>query len=315
MRRRRSGCDPRHFRHGLLVAFCLVALGACTQTPTEITPLPRAIGEVAAVLLQVTSLAPLQADTEGVYYLWSLQERNQSAPLGSFFVDAGGQIVDENGVPKREFTADDFSIRKTLGLLITIEQPGAAPSNPTGMQILSGTFIEGVADLTVPISSAIREASGSLRVFTPTDGVDNNESSGVWMQQADGSPSLTIPDTSAALLYETFIDVGAQFLPVGRFDTADEADTVNQFSEELFPAPDRPGEDLLRNAPEGLVFPIDLSGARVTISLEGRGASDFARQSQLIVLEVILPGGLIGGEQIHFVNRTVSFPTGKAVLY
>lgn len=296
------------------IVFSLVALGACNQTPTEITPLARSIGAVDAVLLQVTSLAPLQADIEGVYHLWSLGERNRSDLLGAFLVDTGGQIVDENGAPKNDFTGDGIEIRDTLGLLITIEQPGASPSTPRGMQILAGTFVEGVAELTVPISPAIRDASGSLRVFTPTDGVGNNEGSGVWMQQADGSPSLSIPDTTAALQYETFIDIGGLSLPVGRFEVADAADTVNPFSEGLFPAPGRPGEDLLRNAPEGFVFPANLSGARVTISLEGR-TNDFARQSQLIVLEVILPGGLIGGEQIRFVNRAASFPTGKAILY
>ena len=79
------------------------------------------------------------------------------------------------------------------------------------MQIISGTFIDRVAELTVPISSSITSASGTLRVFTPTDGPDTNENSGVWMVDAAGEPSLNMPDTSAALQYETFIEIGAEY--------------------------------------------------------------------------------------------------------
>jgi len=299
-------------RSSLGVALLLAT--SCNQTPTEITPLPRAIGEVESVLLQVDNLAPLDTATQGVYFLWALLERNQAESLGPFFIDESGQIVDDTGAVKSQFTSDGFSIRRTLGLLITIELPGTSPGSPSGMQILSGTFVDGVADLTVPISRDIRNAAGSLRVFTPTDGPDTNETSGFWMQDRNGDPSLDTPDTTAALVYETFIDISGRSLPVGRFEVPDAADDVNQYSEELFPAPERPGEDLLRNAPEGLSFPTDISGARVTISLEGR-RNDFVQRSQLVVLEAILPLGLRGGEQIAFVNRTDSFPTGKGVLF
>lgn len=293
----------------------LIGLAACGDTPTQITPLPRAVGEVQGVLLQVDSLEPLDPATQGIYYVWALRERNQAERLGSFFIDAAGQIVDEAGAPITRFTSEEFEVRRTLRLLITIEIPGEPPESPSGMQILTGTFIDGVATLVVPISTAITEASGSLRVFTPTDGPATNEASGLWMVDAAGEPTLSIPDSTGALTYETFIELGGQTINLGRFEVGDETDDNNRFSAEQFDPPAAPGEDLLLNAPEGLTFPTDLSGARVTVSLEGR-VNDFISRSQLIVLDATLPAGLQGGEIVPFVNRAaVTFPVGKAVLF
>lgn len=288
---------------------------ACGGTPTEITPLPRSVGEVEGVLIQLDSLAPLpDPATDGVYVLWSIINRGEARELGEFFIDAGGTIVDAAGNPIERFESDDFPVRQTLSLLITIESPLSRSDTPQGTQILSGTVVDGVANLTVPISTAITGASGSLRVFSPTDGPNTNEASGFWMIDEEGEPLLSIPDTTAALVFETFVEVQGRSLPVGRFERADDADDVNQYSSDQFPAPEVPGEDLLLNAPEGLIFPANLGGARITISLEGR-FNDFVSQGQLVVLEAILPPGLTGNETIPFINRTASFPRGRAVLY
>ncbi len=287
---------------------------ACNQTPTEITALPRAVGEIDAVWLQLSGLKPLDPATEGVYHLWAIGQRNRSNSLGAFFINASGQITDANGVPRTQFPANGFSLQNTRSLLITIEASADAPNSPAGTQILTGTFVDGVANLSVPISTNIRNAAGSVRIFTPTDGPDTNENSGFWFQDANGDPSLDLPDTTAALSYEVFVEVGGMTIPVGRFERPDTADDNNRFSSTAFPAPERPGEDLLVNPPEGLTFPLDLSGARITISLEGR-FNDSPQRSQLIVLEVVLPAGVAGGEQIAMVNRTDSFPSGKALLY
>ena len=299
-----------------LFALSLILVGACNQTPTEITPLPRALGEVEAVRVNMSSLAPLDQATEGSYILWGLGERNQTTRLGEFFIDrTSGAVVDANGAPLDTFSSTDVALRTLQGILVTIEANPSTDS-PTGMQLISGTFVDRVAALTVPISSDITSASGSLRVFTPTDGPRNNENAGVWMVDAAGAPSLSMPDTTAALQFETFIDVGGQNLNVGRFDVVDNRDDFCRFCASIpaFPQPERPGDDLLLNPPSGLVFPIDLSGATVRISLEGR-FNDFAQQSQLIVLEAVLPSGLVGGEIVAFANLAASFPSGQAVLY
>jgi len=293
-----------------------MTFAGCNQTPTEITPLPRALGEVEAVYFEATGLKPLDPATEGVYVLWALRDRNQAGLLGDFYIDATGAVVDVEGNPQPEFRTEEFAMRNINGLLVTIEIQGGNWEAPSGMQILSGTYIDRVANLIVPISTAITSAGGSLRVFTPTDGPNTNETSGFWMVDAAGDPSLNVPDTSAALEYETYIEIGGQNLNVGRFESAGTADDFCRFCAENadFPPPERPGDDLLENTPEGLVFPTDISGATVRISLEGR-FNDFVGQSQLVVLEAVLPAGLTGGEIISFTNLAGSFPTGRSVLY
>lgn len=299
----------------LLLACALVALGSCGDTPTEITPLTRAVGEVQGVMLNVDNLAPVDPATQGVYTLWALMERNQTERLGQFAIDSSGDVVDENGTPIERFQSDEFAERKTLRILVTIELAGLDRDSPQGLQVLSGTVIEGVADLTVPISTTITEAGGNLRVFTPTDGPGTNETSGFWAVALDGSPSIDLPDSTGALVFETFVEIDGNLISVGRFESPDEADDRNPFSSEEFPAPERPGEDLLLNAPEGLSFPADLSGARVTISLEDR-FSIFRNRSQLIVLEAMLPQNLSPDQIVPFTNRAEeTFPTGRVVLF
>ncbi len=298
----------------LLLLLCAALLPACNQTPTEITPLPRAVGEIQAVLVDVSSLKPLDPATEGIYYLWALLERNESRSLGAFNVGASGQIVDTSGATQREFRSDQFQLRKTLGMLITIEAEAAAPESPSGMQVLSGTFIEGVATLTVPISSAITSGNGSVSIFTPTDGPNTNETSGFWMVNPNGDPLVNLPDTTAALVYETFVDFDGHSLNVGRFDRPDRADDFCRFCADVAPPPSGPGEDLLVNPPDGVAFPADLAGARITVSLEGR-TNDFARRSQLVVLEGFVPIGVTPGTIVPLINRADSFPAGTAVLF
>lgn len=263
--------------------------------------------------MNMQGLEPL--GDQGVYMLWGLGERNEARLLSPFYIDESGAVVDVNGVPIDTFTTDEVAMRTLQGILVTIEL-GAESESPTGMQVISGTFIDRVADLTVPISSDITSANGTLRVYTPTDGPATNENSGFWMVDALGEPSLNMPDTTAALQYETFIEIGGQNLNLGRFDLVDREDDVCRFCAEIeeFPQPERPGDDLLQNPPDGLVFPTDISGAIVRISLEGR-VNDFVQQSQLIVLEAFLPSGLVGEEIVGFTNLAASFPTGQAVLY
>lgn len=292
----------------------MTLLPACNNVPTEITPLPRAVGEIEAIYMQLNQLQPLDPATQGVYTLWALTDRGQADRITDFYVSDDGAIVDASGTRIVRFTTENFALRKTISLLISIELSATPSDAPAGMQILSGTFVEGVAILAVPAPATIFSASGTLRLFTPTDGPDTNETSGVWAITASGAPSLLLPDTTAALQYETFVDVQGRSLPVGRFDRVDQKDDANAYVSTLFPVPERPGEDLLLNAPEGLTFPADLRGNRVSISLEGR-FNDYVQQSQLVVLEGIVPIGATGGETIILFNRTASFPSGTAILY
>ena len=129
----------------------------------------------------------------------------------------------------------------------------------------------------------------------------------------DGEPLLQLPALNNIFSWEHYMVIDGQTLSMGRFRSPDLADFINPFSGSL-PAPPFPGEDFLFNAPSGIVFPADLAGAHLLLTLEPT-FDDTAEPSQLVVLEAFLPGGLQGGEIIELINRTADFPTGTAAIF
>ena len=300
-------------RHRIAINLLLAAATiACGQTPTEFRPLPASLGDVRGVAMGFEQLRP-RGEDQGTYAAWINLDRGNVVPLGKFSVNEAGQPLDENGEVIERFEADQ-RVFGAVSVLITIEvNPDAIGNVPAGTAILQGPFFEGIAELVVPVPFGIESAAGRYRVFTPTDGPDTNEGSGVWAIDTEGEPLLDLPPTNNIYAYEHFMIINGTPVIMGRFRAIDAPDTIcAHCGEEV--APEVPGEDFLVNAPEGLVFPADLTGARLIVTLEGI-VSDFADPSQLVVMDVILPAGLEGGEIIELTNRTALFPAGRAVIF
>jgi hypothetical protein len=308
-RRRCSGTSRRtRFALALLLVF---ATQACGNTPRQFNPLPAALGDLRGLALGFEGLLPLR-DEEGRYAVWVSLDNRDIVGLGPFNVDDAGRPINPNGEVIERFTADR-NLFSAVSVLITIEPGGLPGATPGQAAILQGPFIDGVAQLSVPAPILVDQIRGSYRVFTPTDGPDTNEGSGVWAVSVDDEPLLALPPLNNVYAWEHYMIINGQTLTMGRFLTPTAADFANPFSGPE-PAPEFPGEDFLVNAPAGLDFPADLGGARLLLTLEPR-LNDTADPSQLVVLEAILPAGLQGGEIIEMTNRTADFPTGTAVIY
>ena len=211
------------------------------------------------------------------------------------------------------FTASE-SLFSAISILIAIEPTGDIGDAPSEAGILQGPFIDGIATLVVPFPAGIQEASGSYRVFTPTDGPNTNEGSGVWAINANGQPTMTLADINNIYMYEHFVVINGIPVTMGRFRTTNTKDLRNPWSGPMnTEAPAVPGEDFLANAPAGLTFPADLSGSQLLVTLEAL-YGDRVEPSQLVVLEGTLPA-VVGGEIIQLTNQTANFPTGTAVIY
>lgn len=293
------------------VALLLVGTQACGNTPRQFNPLPAALGDLRGVALGFEGLRPL-TDQQGRYAVWVFLDNRDVIALGPFNVNEQGRPVNSSGDIIERFTADQ-NLFSTVSVLITIEPGGVPGESPGQAAILQGPFIDGVAQLNVPAPLLTTEAAGSYRVFTPTDGPDTNEGSGLWAVSEDGGPLLQLPPLNNVYSWEHYIILNGQALTMGRFRSPVAPDFANPFSGPE-PAPEFPGEDFLENAPEGVEFPADLSGARFLLTLEPV-LDDTAEPSQLVVLEAILPAGLQGGEIIELTNRTAEFPTGTAVIF
>jgi len=296
-----------------LLVFLLLALmlPACGQSPTQYRPLPSSLGDLRGVAMGFERLLPLR-ENEGKYAAWINVNRGDIIPLGGFNVNAEGRPVrTDTGEVIERFPSRE-NLYKAVSLLITIEAQviGAIPA---GGVILQGPFIDGIAELRVPAPLGIGLSQGSYRVFTPTDGPDTNENSGVWAVSEGGEPLLELPPLNNLYRYEHFMIINGVELTMAGFRAVDARDFNNFYSGPL-EAPDFPGEDFLENTPPELVFPPDLSGARLIVTLEPIGG-DTIDASQLIVLEGVLPAGLQGGEVFPLTNRVASFPEGVGVIY
>jgi len=289
----------------------LLMMQGCGETPRQFNPLPAAFGDLRGLAIGFEGLLPLSVD-EGRYALWINLENRDVIGLGPFNVNSDGRPINPNGELIQRFTADR-NLFSAVSVLITIALGGVPGESPGQAAILQGPFLNGVAELSVPAPLFIGEAAGSYRVFTPTNGPDTDEGSGVWSVDFDGEPLLQLPPLNNIYSWEHYMVIDGQTLSMGRFRSPDLPDFINLFSGPL-PAPPFPGEDFLVNAPSGIVFPADLAGAHLLLTLEPV-FDDTIDPSQLVVLEAFLPGGLEGGEIIGLTNRTADFPTGTAAIF
>ncbi len=197
---------------------------------------------------------------------------------GKFNVNADGEIVDLNDrvIKYGSFIVPDNSEDASL-VVLTIEPAGDVDTIPAATKYLGGALENGVANLNIAAAPALgndfSEASGSYILATPTNGNDNDENSGVWfLDLSSGSPSvgLDVPELPAGWEYEGWVVIDGQPISTGRFTDPAMADDFSGFSGDQG-GPPFPGEDFLVNAvnaPEGINFPLDLSGAPVVLSVE-----------------------------------------------
>lgn len=190
-------------------------------------------------------------------------------------VSAGIFSVDANGnLSETAFELDTDDIENATTYVLTIEPSPDSDPSPSSVHILAGDFSGGNAGLTVNHGAAIgtdfTAATGSYILATPTDGgSDTNENSGVWWLDPAQGPGagLDLPALPDGWVYEGWAVIDGTPITTGRFTAASGADDAATFSGSAG-GPPFPGEDFLNNAPAGLTFPTDLSGATVVISVE-----------------------------------------------
>ena len=247
----------------LLITACF--LSACgDDDPTE--PL------METLRLTLTGFEPLQ---NGFHYEgWAIID---GAPVstGKFNIDANGGLVTTSGVsiPDGDFdTGIDLSTTATV--VLTIEPSGDTDALPADTHIAAGTMSGASAALTVGHASALgsdfADAAGDYILATPTDGMDNNENSGIWflsLSMGDPAAGLVLPTLPAGWKYEGWAVTGGVPATTGTFTSVSGADDSAPFSGTM-DGPPFPGEDYLMNAPTGLTFPTDLAGGTAVISIE-----------------------------------------------
>ncbi|WP_406659654.1 anti-sigma factor [Methanolobus sp. ZRKC3] len=257
---------------------------------------------VSVVELDFDGLDPLE---EGVYEGWVITGEEKLS-VGTF--NAGDEISFDVG---QDLSSADL-------VVITIEPENDADADPSGIVILAGELEGGMAELEFPLD--LSEATGTYILATPTNGADTDEASGIWFLQLPlpPTPGLDLPELPDGWVYEGWVVNQGQPITSGRFTAVDEVDFFDDYSS-VEPGPPFPGEDYLVNAPEGVVFPIDLADGEslAVISIEPdmdgvdpTGASPF----QIKPLIGKIPSGAMDHVNYPMDLSLDSIPSGVATI-
>ena len=191
-------------------------------------------------------------------------------------VSAGKFSVNTEGVlSKTLFTIPSTVLDNATQYVLTVEPDQDTDPTPSKVHVLAGGFISNSAEVSIEHSAALgtnfSTAAGNYILATPTDGnSSNNETSGVWwLDNSSGTEEvgLTLPELPEGWEYEGWAVIDGTPVSTGKFTSVSGADSTKDFSGTTS-GPQFPGEDFLMNAPEGLTFPLDLSGKTVVISVE-----------------------------------------------
>lgn len=242
----------KHFSQwGLATAVACVAI-SCDDDPVE------ASGDKKSFEVSFKNLPKLG---EGwVYEGWFTIEGQSPVTAGIFTVDDKGKLS------KNTFEVDKNFVDNAKDYVLTIEPSPDPDPKPSKVHILGGVVKDGTASLDTKHGLAIKtdfsSVAGQYQIATPTDGPNSNELSGVWFSK------LTLPTLAEGWKYEGWAVIDGKPVSTGTFLETDKRDESGKHNGTVAAGPATPGEDFLRNAPEGLTFPTNLQGKPIVISVE-----------------------------------------------
>lgn len=222
------------------------------------------VSTTSSFILNINGLEDLGSDF--IYEGWLIVD---GAPVttGLFSVNANGMLS------QTSFEVGASDLAAATKFVLTIEPAVDPDPSPSDVHILAGDFSGNNASLTISdpaaLASNFGSAAGTYILATPTDGMMNNENSGIWFLDPTAGPGagLSLPTLPAGWVYEGWAVSGGTPLSTGTFTNVSGADSFSGFSGTQG-GPPFPGEDFIMNAPAGLTFPLDLSGGTAVISIE-----------------------------------------------
>jgi len=204
--------------------------------------------------------------------------------LGNDFVYEGWIIVDGSPVSTgvfssvtfpQSFTVDAAQLDAATTFVLSIEPAVDNDPAPAATKILVGDFSGNSANVNSNGTVAdFSNSTGKYILATPTDTDDTNEASGIWfLDNSSGSAvaGLSLPTLQPGWNYEGWAVINGMPVSTGTFlnaDTADDNASSSPYKGDAGNGPPFPGEDYLQNAPSGLLFPTDLKGMTIVISVE-----------------------------------------------
>ncbi|MFC1565280.1 hypothetical protein ACFL6G_10110 [candidate division KSB1 bacterium] len=297
----------------LISVMVLLAISCNVGDPFSISNL------YTTAVLQFDNLPVLENNYH--YEGWALID-NQDRSLGKFKIDQDGNITDIGGVLVPEGRiGTEFDMSEATQFKISIEEDTDANNTPSGSYILIGNVSGFSAVLSVSHQDAVgvsfTSSTGQYLLATPSTTDTNDEKSGIWFMTDLGTeptPGLDIPDLETDWVYEGWITINNITMSTGQFDLPGAGDSLDEFTG-TEPIPFLPGEDFVTNAPTGLTFPTDLSGAEIKITLEADKDDDRDAPSKFIVFTGQIPTDAVEHSVYSLTNESSTLPSGTIALY
>jgi len=279
-----------------IIITLIISFSACNYFESDN---PSGISQIE---LNISNLKPL-ADTL-VYAGWITTNSDSSFRIFESNVNQSGVITVS--------TTNEFGgLQKAQQFKVTVEKAGIPDSlaTPGSTVILSGRFTLGAAQLKTGDGVNFSSSSGAYTITTPTDTLDNNLS-GVWFTGlSDGSVAgLNLPVLHEGWTYEGWVVLNNDTLSTGKFTDPEAADDFSGYSGSA-PGFPFPGEDFLVNPPAGLTFPVDLSNAKVMVTLEFI-SNNLTPPFLFTIFEGTVPAGVQGNSTHAFQRLDAQVPSG-----
>lgn len=283
---------------------------------------------VSDLEINISGLQPLPDSLEyNAWFVWESSDKKlQVKRITKFSADING-----NFYYRTNYSSGYFQFAQELW--ITIEYKYSAdtmPKAPSSSKILAGTLKSNLIDLSINHKNALFDFSTSKGVFvlaTPTDTLTTNEKSGLWFVDSVSRPNgpkegLDLPKLPVGWKYQGWITISGKTLAMGKFDdpkAKDTKDTTSNFGSTLSGF-NFPGSDFLKNAPTGMTFPLDLSGAKVFITIQPEVYNvsvPFAIKTptNFKVFEATIPNNAVVKTSYPLQNMMTNQPKGTVKFY
>ena len=258
-----------------------------------------------------STTSPLNLNLTGLENLGSNFKYEGWLVVNNAPVSTGTFTVNDQGVlSQTSFTFDKTKLAAATQFVLSIEPSNDTDPAPSNTKYIAGTFSGNSANISTGIVGDFSASTGKYFLASPTNG-NTNPKAGVWFLDGNGaSPTvgLSLPTLGAGWKYEGWVVSNGVLLSTGTFSNPNGSDATAIYSGTL-PAPPFPGEDFLINAPTGLTFPANLSGATLVISVEpfpDNSPMPFTMKP----LSHVIASPVVTGTTINMTRSLSSFPTG-----
>lgn len=236
------------------------------------------------------------------------------SPEKVFVLDAdqSGNIVYESEKPLK-------SLHRAQEFVITVERKSNANDSNLVLstrKILAGRFSNAASNLL--IGEGITNFSNVIAEFnlaTPTNRPDAEELSGIWFLDSINAPvaGLKLPVLYSGWIYEGWVEINSKLVSTGRFSDPKKADLFSAYGGDST-GYNFPGEDFIKNAPAGLTFPTNLSGAKVYVSIEYKDGRSSGSNPFIIILETTIPASAQSGVTYTLGPSSKALTSGNAIM-